>query len=95
MQEIGRGDKSKIKGYNQCKFSYKNVPVKLERSTTINREVTECNDIPQRVCQSHWVVDNRGDKVWEEDPTTCKTFEVTKCQQVSEMLNSIMSKILT
>jgi len=83
VEEIGADFAAgKIKGFNQCKFQYKSVDVKLDRSITVFKETTECHDIPQPVCQSHWKVDSKGDKVWVPDPTTCKTFEVTKCSKI-------------
>merc|ERR1719295_1077267 len=34
-------------------------------------------------------IEANGDKVWEEDPSTCKSFEVTKCQQVPKPKTSV------
>jgi len=84
MAEIGVRDASgaNVKGINQCQIKYHNYGVELARSTEWTLEETVCKDVTQQVCDSHWVIEDNGDKVWEEDPTTCKTFEVTKCEQV-------------
>jgi len=84
MEAIGLKDTNgaKVKGINQCQMKYNNYDVELARSTEWTLEETVCNDVTQQVCNSHWVLEDNGDKVWEEDPTTCKNFEVTKCEQV-------------
>jgi len=84
MEAIGIKDAygANVKGINQCQIKYNDYDVELSRSTEWTLEETVCNDVTQQVCDSHWVLEDNGDKVWEEDPTTCKTFEVTKCEQV-------------
>ena len=82
IQELGVRDAAYVKGFNQCEIKYKDYEEKFARSTEVILEETVCNDVTQQVCDSHWVIDVNGDKVWEEDPSTCKTFEVTKCEQV-------------
>jgi len=89
LQELGIRDPSKVKGFNQCEVKYKDYEVELERSTEVILEETVCNDVDQEVCDSHWVVEENGDKVWEEDPSTCKTFQVTKCEQVPKPQTSV------
>jgi len=91
MEEIGIKDAfgANIKGIHQCQIKYNNYDVELSRSTEWTLEETVCNDVTQQVCDSHWVVEENGDKVWEEDPTTCKSFEVTKCEQVPRPKTSI------
>jgi len=82
IQELGLRDASYVKAFNQCQVKYHDYEEKFARSTEVILEETVCNDVTQQVCDSHWVVEDNGDKVWEEDPSTCKTFEVTKCRQV-------------
>ena len=82
IQELGLRDASHVKGFNQCQVSYHDYEQQFARSTEVILEETVCNDVTQQVCDSHWVIEANGDKVWEEDPSTCKSFEVTKCQQV-------------
>jgi len=91
MAEIGVRDAygANVKGINQCQIKYHNYGVELARSTEWTLEETVCKDVTQQVCDSHWVIEDNGDKVWEEDPTTCKTFEVTKCEQVPRPKTSI------
>jgi len=82
LQELGLRDQSNVKAFNQCKINYNVAAVQLGRSTEVILEETVCHDVEQEVCDNHWVIDEKGDKVWQEDPSTCKTFEVTKCEQV-------------
>jgi len=84
IQELGVRDAAYVKGFNQCEIKYKDYEEKFARSTEVILEETVCNNVTQQVCDSHWVIDVNGDKVWEEDPSTCKTFEVTKCEQVTQ-----------
>jgi len=89
IQELGIRDASNVKGFNQCQIKYNDYDVELARSTEVILEETVCNDVTQQVCDSHWVIDEKGDKVWEEDPSTCKSFEVTKCEQVPRPHTSV------
>jgi len=89
IQELGLRDASHVKGFNQCKVNYHDYEQQFARSTEVILEETVCNDVTQQVCDSHWVIEANGDKVWEEDPSTCKSFEVTKCQQVPKPKTSI------
>jgi len=91
MEAIGVKDAygATVKGINQCQIKYNDYDVELSRSTEWTLEETVCNDVTQQVCDSHWVLEENGDKVWEEDPTTCKTFEVTKCEQVPRPKTSV------
>merc|ERR1719423_137495 len=47
----------------KCRTKYRQVPETYHED--------ECREEDRRVCDSHWVQRGR-DKVWEEDPTTCK-----------------------
>jgi len=89
LEELGISDSSNVKGFNQCQINYNDYDVELARSTETILEETVCNDVTQQVCDSHWAIDDNGDKVWEEDPSTCKTFEVTKCEQVPKPHTSV------
>jgi len=89
IQELGLRDASYVKGFNQCQIKYHDYEEEFARSTEVILEETICNDVTQQVCDSHWVIEENGDKVWEEDPSTCKTFEVTKCEQVPKPKTSV------
>ena len=87
LEELGAKNSSKVKGISQCEVKYKYLAVDFPRHTETVLEDTVCHNIPQQVCNSHWVVDAKGDKVWKQDPSTCQTFEVTKCTKVLEKNN--------
>ena len=84
MEELGARNSSKVKGISKCEVNYKYHEVNFGRHTETVLEDTVCHNVPQQVCNSHWVVDAKGDKVWEQDPSTCQTFEVTQCTKVWE-----------
>merc|ERR1712029_279721 len=89
MEELGFRDASNVKAFNHCEIKNNNYHVELERSTEVILEETVCHDVPQQVCDSHWVIEENADKVWEQDPTACQTFQVTKCEQVKKPQTSI------
>ena len=84
LQELGLRDQSSVKAFNQCKINQKYFAVQLARSTEVILEETVCKDVQQEVCDNHWAINEIGDKVWQEDPSTCKTLQVTKCEQVRQ-----------
>jgi len=89
IQELGLRQASSVKGFNQCQVKYHDYQQEFARSTEVILEETVCNDVTQRVCDSHWVIEANGDKVWEEDPLTCKSFQVTQCKKVPKPKTSI------
>jgi len=68
----------------ECKTKHKEVCNNLVRDVPEDYVEDECKDEPTRVCDSTWVVKANGDKVWEEDPTTCRQIPETKCRQVKK-----------
>jgi len=93
IQELGLRQASSVKGFNQCQVKYHDYQQEFARSTEVILEETVCNDVTQKVCDSHWVIEANGDKVWEEDPSTCKSFQVTQCKKVQlpELLSSLVT----
>jgi len=89
LEELGAKNSTKVKGISQCEVKYKYLAVDFPRHTETVLEDTVCHNIPQQVCNSHWVVDAKGDKVWEQDPSTCQTFEVTQCTKVPKPKTSV------
>jgi len=71
-----------IKGYQNCNITYKAEPLKLSRGSTTTQTETICRDIDEKNCEYRWVLEDNGDKTWKEDPNTCTTLQVTKCEEV-------------
>jgi len=71
-----------VKSYQNCKITYKAEPLKLSRGTTTTQTETVCRNIDENHCEYRWVLEDNGDKTWKEDPNTCSTLQVTKCEEV-------------
>jgi len=71
----------------RCHTKFERVCTNLQRE--VHETYTEdlCRDEYVRTCQKHWRTYENGDKVWEEDPSTCKKLPRTKCQPVSKSRN--------
>jgi len=67
-----------------CEVKYKDVCNNLVREVPEDYVEDECKDELTRVCDSTWVIKANGDKVWEEDPTTCRQIPETKCRKVKK-----------
>jgi len=67
-----------------CEKKYNRVCSQLFRDVPEDYHEDECKDELTRVCDSTWVVAANGDKVWQEDPTTCREIPETKCRQVKK-----------
>ena len=74
-----------VKGYQNCTIKYKEEPLKLSRGTTITSTETVCEYVDETHCEFRWVLEDNGDKTWKEDPDTCKTLQVTKCEEVPKV----------
>jgi len=71
-----------IKSFQNCNITYKAEPLKLSRGTTTIQTETVCEYVDETHCEFRWVLEDNGDKTWKEDPDTCKTLQVTKCEKV-------------
>jgi len=60
----------------KCETKYRNVPEEYEED--------ECKKVYKRVCEATWVVDNYGDKVWQEDPNNCQQLPEDECKRVKK-----------
>jgi len=67
-----------------CKVKHNEVCNDLSRDVPELYVEDDCKDELTRVCDSTWVIKNNGDKVWEEDPETCRQIPKTKCRPVQK-----------
>jgi len=67
-----------------CETKYKEVCEELTREVPEEYVEDMCDDVLTKVCDSKWVVQANGDKVWQEDPTTCREIPETKCSPVKK-----------
>jgi len=67
-----------------CEDKHEDVCHDLVRAVPEDYVEDECKDELTKVCDSTWVVKANGDKVWEEDPKTCRQIPETKCRQVKK-----------
>ena len=74
-----------VKGYQSCKINHKEEPLKLSRGTTVTSTETVCGYVDETHCEYRWVLEDNGDKTWKEDPDTCHTLQVTKCEKVPKV----------
>jgi len=74
-----------VKGYQNCTIKYKEEPLKLSRGTTVTSTETVCEYVDETHCEFRWVLEDNGDKTWKEDPDTCKTLQVTKCEEAPKV----------
>jgi len=68
----------------ECEIKYRDVCNDLVRDVPEDYVEDECKDELTRACDSTWVVKANGDKVWEEDPKTCRQIPETQCRQVKK-----------
>jgi len=68
--------KCNTRSIRKCETRYRNVPEVYEED--------ECKKIYKRVCEATWVVDNNGDKVWQEDPNNCQQLPEDECKRVKK-----------
>jgi len=66
-----------------CKVKYNEVCNELYRDVPEQYEEDDCKEVPTRVCDSTWVIKG-NDKVWEEDPKTCRQIPETQCRLVKK-----------
>jgi len=71
----------KVERREVCQTSYERKCRTLYRQVPEHYHEDECHEVDRRVCDSHWV-HHGADKVWEEDPSTCKLLPETVCKQV-------------
>jgi len=68
----------------ECEVKYNEVCNDKFRDIVVPYTEDDCTEVQTKVCESHWVILDNGDKVWEEDPKTCKNAPVTKCVPVQK-----------
>jgi len=71
-----------IKGFQNCSITYHAETLELSRVSSTTQTETVCRNIDEKNCQFRWVKEDNGDKTWKEDPNTCTTLQVTKCEEV-------------
>ena len=61
---------------DKCYEAYKDVPEEYQEE--------ECADKVVKVCEKHWEVISETEKIWTDDPVTCKDLKETECHQVTK-----------
>jgi len=68
----------------ECNTRYRYQCETKYRTELEEYEEDECKKTYKRVCEATWVVDNYGDKVWQDDPNNCKQLPEDDCKPVKK-----------
>ena len=69
-----------------CEVKYNTQCQDLVRDVPEEYYEDDCKEELKTVCDSRWVGEGR-DKVWKEDPSTCRQLPQTDCQKVRKIRN--------
>jgi len=69
-------------GTGKCHVAYKEECHSVPDTREVPGETEKCTEIWVKKCDHKWEVDAKGDKIWVEDPTSCKDLADTECHKV-------------
>lgn len=69
---------------NECSTEYKQECNDHTRPIQVPYEEDECIERDEKRCEKHWEERSKGNKVWVENPASCKYYKATDCQPVTK-----------